>query len=131
MTEQKPPGRVRVIPDRNRPRPEGFKKLPSLSARITDVVDADREQRPGGLIQGLGTRSKVTRAKRTKKPASMLPAAPLNLQEQFLQRINTPLTSGGMPTLAQRVAVEGVAAQLQRKKKKPKAPAAVSAKDKA
>lgn len=115
MSDKKEP-RVRVIPDRNKRPPEGLKRLPSLSARITDVVDAEREPRDGALLKGLGSRSKITRAKRTQLPASLIPAPRLSLQDQFLARINTPLNAqSGLPTLAQRVAAEGVAAQLGKK----------------
>lgn len=130
MTEEnKSRGRVKVIPKGLKPKPDGLKRLPTLAQRIAGLVANDKgqvaapvqqpaAQKPGGLIQGLGRRSPIKRAKRAKPVLQQGPGAALTLAEQYLNRINTPLRAqSGLPTLAERIRAEGVAAQRSRKKR--------------
>lgn len=125
MTDQPKKGRVRIAP-RGAP-PEGYKRLPSLSQRIASLASPGDQQekrtmpaeRPGDLKKGLGAPSKITRAVRTTPDDGETPESRA-LKQQFLNRINSNLNAkSGLPTLAQRIAREGVEAQLGRGPKMP------------
>lgn len=106
--------------------PEGYKRMPSISQRIAGLAEDGEApagpNKPGALIKGLGTPSPRTPAT---KPAPIEQApevaafdAMAQMKAAFLNNINTPLRAkSGLPTLAERIAVEGAAAQRGGKKR--------------
>lgn len=83
--------------------------------RTADLSERTLAEKPDTLADkqtGLG--KPAPRVNAVRKPATAAGAQPLDpkkaMELQFLQRLNTDLTSNNQPTLAQRVAKEGIGA---------------------